>query len=236
MCETGLKKLAETAKGAILAADNGTRHIMIEYPSIGKSTLELIKTMPHTSVTKNGIYEASTVECDVECKVSECSLETVRFKPSWRYVTESYDEYVSSEVHESKEISAECRIYEDADYEIFSDDKNGVLVWYCVFKSGEIHSIRELRDINALTDLKDKIYGLLSELDITREKACMYFDYTGKSKALVLNIVDISKTLYLLKCSGKFVYLDVLLNNLNVDSEYYRGDINYIRQTMVALE
>lgn len=121
------------------------------------------------------------------------------------------------------------RLYEDDDFLVFSENATG-LPWRCLFKDPEIRSVRELASIESLGILRQKIYQLLDEASVGRDRVCMFFDYQGKGSRLFLEIADISSGIQALEPCGKFIYFDTLLKNIRMDKEYYRRDIFYIRQ------
>ncbi|ELA42945.1 uncharacterized protein VICG_00260 [Vittaforma corneae ATCC 50505] len=217
-----MKKLIETSKNTVLHVENGQHGAVIEicYPTIDLSVLEDVKARKHVPHIKNDVYESANVECELECDVTlkhpidESVL--ARGTCLYEYYCESYDAYIKSEAKTIKSRELSRRLYEDDSFLIFSEDTDA-LVWHCLFKSPEIHSVRELANIENLDFLRQKTYQLLSGMNISHSQVCLFFDYQGKCSHLLLNIADISNGLHSLESCGKFIYFDTLLKNIKID-------------------
>lgn len=225
-----VQKIADTAGGVVLAHEKDGRQVMVQvtYPDTDKSVLGQITNATHTTLLKNDIYETARVDCELKCRV-----EPVDQKPTeaeYEYVCESYDAYLASKMHISNQDFS-ARIYGDEDfclYEAASSVGKPVL-WHCRLYSTVPLSIRELQNLEVLKRVRQTIYEVLHARGVKKEHLCLYFDYTGKSQPMMFYVADISNGLNVLKCSGKFVYFDTLIQNLALDRNYYRRDISYTR-------
>lgn len=203
--------------------------VKIQHPKIDNSTVEMIKNSVHVSNLENDVYRTASLECQLECNISvlypESSEKLSINKQEYEYCIESYKEYLNSSIKESVSPTPVNCLYEDESIRIFSSE----IAWHCLFKDEHIHSIRELSNLETLYALKEKIQFLLKQNNRSLEDTCLHFDYQGKLPCLLLNIVDISNGLSNLKATGKFIYFDTLIKNLETAPEYYRSEIHFIK-------
>lgn len=239
----GLQKLRETSEDTIFRTpyDAGKVGIVkVEYPAMNLSIFEILKQKEHHIQLKNDIYETATIEGELECTItlqviSEANQLEKRIN-SYEYASESYESYLESKIQISKPRTAIRKLYENDDFSIFVEkeaNQANRFLWYCLFKSPDMHSVRELTDLNMLDILKKEIYRLIKEAEVPEDRVCLFFDYQGKCSQLVLNIADVTNGINNLKAAGKFIYFDTLLKNLSVNISYYRGDVHYIKHNLV---
>lgn len=231
-----LKKISESKSHAVLRTEDDMTQITIKYPQVDLDIFNHLREMSHKTLVKNDIYETASVETEFECDIESQSGNLGYSRPCWRYVCESYKEYLASAVQENNCTDNEKVIFEDDNYVISTLESKNLVKWHCTFKSPDIHSIRELKDTNELKKLREKIYELVAEVPLNKEDVCMYFDYIGKARHLTLYIVEITSTLALLNCSGKFIYFDTLINNLNINLQFYNGNVYYIQKYVEVVE
>lgn len=207
--------------------------IKISLPELDSNICNSMKNMQHCLEMKNDVYETATIKTELECKVEIKKNTNDILIPCFEYCCESYEEYLSSEINQVENQMNSTVIYEDQNVIIYSnkiDVSPCKILWMCMFKDTEIHSIRELTDEKYLVDLKKTIQSLLKDHGIPQHEVCSYFDYNGKISTLYLNIASISTGLHLIKSTGSFIYFDVFLKNILMDSDYYRGDMFYIKK------
>lgn len=220
--------------------------IKLTLPTASMSNLELYKSLSHQSFLKNDVYETASItfvsELDVEIKCPATSDDIASLSEHFHVARESYEEYCNSRLVRSwvteffERGLDECG---DGNSIVYSDEKIVViqhgdselpsLRWSCILRDGTLQSIRDIPSVELIEDVKNSIYMLLKKHNISEDKVCLYFDYCGRSTHLCLNIVGISRSLTNIRCNGKFIYLDALIQNLKLSKDYYKGDIVMVK-------
>jgi len=244
------REIKQTGYTLLLGTIDSTPAILkVTLPVVKQDDLSLYINKEHLNCTKNDIYETaclsldSEVEVEIICPALKEDIE--RIYTSYESLHETYDEYLnfpisSSWIDEFMHNPGNNHykvLFENDDFVILDKGCSDInsLKWSCVFKHSRLQSIRDLEmaDLAMLEKARKEIERLLNDAGVPRDKACLYFDYCGKTLYLYLDIAGISRSFSNLCFSGRFIYFDDLVKNISLNADYYRQEIVKIVKTHI---
>lgn len=211
--------------------------LKVTFPRVEEKDLTLYTSKEHLNSNKNDVYEScnlkinSEVMVDVIYPASQQGIE--KFLISYKVHKENYNEYLSLP-HTLCWVDEFMKNQDDDAYKVFYKNEDFIIVEnlklslkYCILKNSELHSIRDLKSchLSVIENAKEKIYEIMEDQGVKREKLLLYFDYIGKTSFLYFNFWTITRSFANFTINGRFIYLDDLLKNIRIAEDYYKDDI-----------
>lgn len=244
------REIKQTGYTLLLGTIDSTPAILkVTLPVVKQDDLSLYINKEHLSCTKNDIYETACLSLDSEVEVEviypALKEDIERIDTSYECLHETYDEYLSfpvsscwiDEFMHNPRNSHYKALFENDDFVVLDKGSSDItsLRWSCVFKHSRLQSIRDLEmaDLAMLENARKEIERLLNEAGAPKDKACLYFDYCGKTLYLCLEIAGVSRSFSNLYFSGRFIYFDDLVKNISLNADCYKQEIVKIVKTHI---
>lgn len=219
----------------------------------GTAYIGTIDNIPAIYIVSNFSIQPDDVYKMINSEDNECSLPVsvrliypaskehiMKYTRAYVFRTESYEEYLQNDDFIKtnwldniilKKNTGEEIYYEDEDFMIINDykwDRRNMKNMYIllIFKEKQYRSVRDFNNSEILKKAKSAILDVLKKFEVAESSTCMFFHYRPSYFRAHIHIVNISTSLP--GTPTRNIFLDEVIKNLDLDSEYYKKDVSFV--------
>lgn len=231
-------KITESFTNFIGTIGEETAIYMLPKPSIN------LKELNTDSLNNNSIIIPVTVTPRLIFPASENHVKKLFKKHG--YFVETFEEYLKNDEYCKtswidniilKKVDDGKIFYENEDFLIISDYKWNLksmdqMYLLAIFTNDKLRSIRNLTGdhLDLLKSVRSTIYEICEQLGVEKKHIVTYFHYRPTYFRLHIHIVNIKKSVNVVGSFSRLVFLDDVISNLELDSNYYEKDCYFISQ------